>query len=252
MLIVVANPNDGNDISTCAVNLACELADYDTHLTDRWRGKHSVILADANVEATASRCCSGGHLPVSIDQGPTDNPKQIERWIQRMQLVRGEVDYVVVDGPSHFGPALKAIVGICDLVIVPCSVADSVKLLPVIDLIKEVRSARSESGPTLLLVPMSADVGIVAEKELATALLKFGEPMGPVIHQTNDFADAFNTGQWIGSFAPDSPGCADIKALATSVEEILTQVNAGSKIKCVTRYPPSTSGNREPGKSGRD
>jgi cellulose biosynthesis protein BcsQ len=222
MLIVVANPHDGSGKSTCAVNLACELADFNTHLTDRWRGKYSVVLADADVEGTATRCCSGGHLPVSGDQGPTEDPKDIGRWIQRMQLVREEADYVVVDGPSNFGPALTRIVRICDLVIVPCSVADSVKLLPMIDLIKEARSARSDGGPKSLFVPMYADVGIVAEKELATALLKFGEPVGPVIHESADFPNAFYKGQWIGKFAPDSAAYRDIKALTTSVQEILT------------------------------
>jgi len=219
MLIVVVNPNDGSGIATCAINLACELADYDTHLTDRWQGKHSVVLVDADVEGTATRVCSGGNLPVSSDHGPTEGPNEIEQWIRRMRAVTTEVDYIVVDGPSHFRPALKAIIGICDLVIVPCSVADPVKLL--MDLIKEARSARSDGGPKCLFVPMSADVGIVAEKELATALLKSGESVGPVIHQSADFAEAFNTGRWIGSFAPDSLAYRDIEALTTSVKEIL-------------------------------
>jgi len=222
MLIVVANPHDGRGLSTCAINLACELAEYNTHLTDRWRGKYSVILADADVEGTATRCCSGGHLPVSSDHGPTGDPKEIARWIQRMRLVREEVDYVVVDGPSHFGTALQGIVGICDLVIVPCSVADSVKLLPMIETIKEVRSSRSDSGPKCLFVPICGDGGLVAEKELSTALIRFGEPVGPVIHQSADFAKAFNTGQWIGTFAPDSAAYGDIKALAANAKEILT------------------------------
>ena len=220
MLIVVVNPHDGSGISTCAVNLACELADFNIHLTDRWRGKYSVVLADANVEGTATRCCSGGQLPVSGDQGPTEDPKDIRRWIERMQLVREEVDYVVVDGPSHFGPALERIVRICDLVIVPCAVADPVNLLPMTDLIKEARSLRSAGGPKCLFVPMCANVGIVAENELATALLKFGESVGPVVHQSVDFVKALNAGKWIGTFAPDSPAYGDIKALTTSVREI--------------------------------
>jgi chromosome partitioning protein len=231
MLISVANPKDGSGKSTCAVNLACALADFDNRLTDRWQGKHSVVLVDADVEGTVTRCCSGGHLPVSSDHGPTEDPEDIERWIRRMRTVKMEVDYIVVDGPSQTGLILTAIVDVSDLVIVPCSVsaADSVNMLPMIKLIREARSARSDGGPSCLLVPTRVDAGTAAEREIETALHRFEEPVGPVIHQSAEFEDAFNAGRWIGDFAPDSIACGDIKALTASVEKILAPASAGSR-----------------------
>jgi len=228
MLIAVANPREGSGKSTCAVNLACALADFDNRLTDRWQGKHSVVLIDADVEGTATRCCSGGHLPVSSDHGPSVDPKDIERWIQRMRAVIAEVDYIVVDGPSQMGPVLKAIVGISDLVIVPCSAsaADSATMMAMIKLTRKARSAGRDIGPSCLLVPTRVDAGI-AEKEIEIALNRFEEPVGPIIHQSAEFAGAFNAGRWIGDFSPDSAAYRDIKALTASVKKILAQVVAG-------------------------
>jgi chromosome partitioning protein len=229
MLIVVANPTGESEKSTCALNLACELADFDGHLTDRWQGKHSVVLVDADVEGIVTRCCSGGHLPVSSDHGPTEDPRDIDRWLLRMQAVTRGVDYVVVDAPSHIGPVLKAIVGISDLVIVTCSVSavDSVAMPPLIELIREARSSRWDGGPSCLLIPTGVEAGNAVEREIEPALRKFEEPVGPAIHQSPEFAGALNAGRWIGDFAADSAAYWDIKALTASVERILTQVSAG-------------------------
>jgi|SRR5580704_10760639 chromosome partitioning protein len=228
MLIAVANPKEGSGKSTCAVNLACALAGFDNRLTDRWQGKHSVVLVDADVEGTATRCCSFGHLPVSGDHGPNGDPKDIERWIQRMRAVIAEVDYIVVDGPSQMGTVLKAIVGISDLVIVPWSVSavDSVTRMAMIELVREARLARGDSGPRCLLVPTRVNAG-AAEKEIEIALNGFDEPVGAVIHQSAEFADAFNAGRWIGDFSPGSAADRDIKALTAGVEKIITEVSVG-------------------------
>jgi cellulose biosynthesis protein BcsQ len=65
MLILLAGSKSGSAKSICAVNLACQLANLDSLATDRWQGEYSVVLVDADAEATATRCCSGGNLPVS-------------------------------------------------------------------------------------------------------------------------------------------------------------------------------------------
>jgi chromosome partitioning protein len=229
MLIVVANLKDGSEKSICASNLACELADCKTHLTNRWQGKHSVVLVDADVEGIVTRCCSGGHLPVSSDHGPTEDPKGIDQWILRMQAVTREVDYVVVDAPSQIGLVLKAIVGISDLVIVLCSVSavDSVTMPPLIELIRDARSSRWDGGPSCLLIPTGVEAGTATERAIEPALSKFEEPVGPAIHQSAEFADALNAGRWIGDFAADSAAYRDIKELTASVQKISTQVSAG-------------------------
>jgi chromosome partitioning protein len=230
MLIAVANPKEGSGKSTCAINLACALADLDSSAIDRWQGKHSVVLVDADVEGTVTRCCSGGHLPVSSDHGPTEDPKDIDQWIRRMQAVSVGVDYVVIDGPSHIGPVLKAIVSISDLVIVPCSVspADAAKMLPMIELIREARSTRSDGGPSCLLTPTGVESATAAEREIEDALRRLDEPVGPAIHRAAEFGNAFTAGQWVGDFAPDSTAYRDIRALRASVEKAVAQVIGAS------------------------
>jgi cellulose biosynthesis protein BcsQ len=225
MLILVAGPKGWMGKSTCAVNLACELADLASTSTDRWQGEHSVVLVDADAEGTASRCCSGGHLPVSGERLRPEDLKDIERWRERMLAVVMEVDYVVVDGPSELGAVMKAIVNISDLVVIPCSVdaADLMTIVPLLELVKSTRAARSDGGPKCLLVPTHVNAAISSEA-IEIALRRFGEPVGPAIQQRAEFTNAFNAGRWIGDFAPTSAAHSDIKALAASVDRLLTNV----------------------------
>ena len=60
-----------------------------------------------------------------------------------------------------------------------------------------------------------------AGREIEAALEEFGEPVGPVIGQRAAHADALGAGEWIGQYAPRSPGLAEIEALAATVERML-------------------------------
>lgn len=226
MLILVVTPKGGMGKSTCAVNIACELADLDSTSTDRWQGEHSVVLVDADAEGTASRCCSGGHLPVSGDRLRPEDLKDIERWRQRILDVAMEVDYVVVDGPSELDAVTKATVNISDLVVIPCSgdAADLMTIVPLVELIKSTRAARSDGGPKCLLVPTLVNAGTSSEEAIEIALRRVGEPVGPAIQQRAEFTNAFNAGRWIGDFAPKSAAHGDIKALAAAIDRLLTSV----------------------------
>jgi chromosome partitioning protein len=220
MLITVANTRGGSGKSTCAMNLACELAGVDIGCTDRWQGKNRVVLVGADAQGTVARLCSGGHLPVSCDHGPLEDPQGIERWVQRIRAITMEADYIVVDGPSNVGLVAETIVSISDLVIVPCmiSAVDLVTTIaPVMDLIKASRSIRSDGGPNCLLVPTRMQTGIAVDQEMQTLRGLFGEPIGPAIHEWAEFADVFNSGRWIGDVAPNSDAHGDIKRLAAAV-----------------------------------
>jgi chromosome partitioning protein len=217
MLIALVNVKGGSGKSTVGVNLACQLAGLDHLSTDRWRGKHSVVLVDADAKGTAAKYCSGGHLPVSSERLPIEDGKDIERWIQRILAI--EVDFVVLDAPPHSDIITKAIVGISDLVVVPCSTdgANSVAAVPIVELIRAVRSARSDGGPKCLFVPTGVKVRTTAGKALETALGKFGETVGPAIHQRDAFVSACAAGRWIGDFAFNSAAHRDVEALASIV-----------------------------------
>jgi chromosome partitioning protein len=227
MLIALVNVKGGSGKSTVGVNLACQLAGLDHLSTDRWRGKHSVVLVDADAKGTAAKYCSGGHLPVSSERLPIEDGKDIERWIQRILAI--EVDFVVVDAPPHVDIVTKAIIGISDLVVVPCS-ADGVGLVaaaPMVELIRLVRSARSDGGPKCLFIPTRVNVRTAGAREIETALRKLGETVGPPIHQRDAFVDAAAAGRWIGDFAFNSAAHRDIKKLASVVLRLGKTMNGG-------------------------
>jgi cellulose biosynthesis protein BcsQ len=221
MLIDVANLNDGRPRSTCAVNLACELADLDNLTGDRWQGKRRVVLFDADPnKGTETRYGYGGHLPVSHDCMPLGD-STIESWVGRLLSVAAEVDYVVVDSPPEFDSVTEAIVEISDLVIVPCSSAgaDMLAASSVMDLLTRARTRRSDGGPKCLLVPTLTNPR-TAGREPGFDLRKFGEPVGPAILERSTFEDAF-AGRWIGDFAHFSPAHLAITTLAAAVERLL-------------------------------
>jgi chromosome partitioning protein len=221
MLIAVVNLKGGGGRSTCAVNLACELADLDHLSADRWQGKYRVVLVDADANGTATQYSSGGHLPVSSEHLPIEDWKHMEGWIQRILAI--QVDFVVVDAPLKVDIITKAIIGICDLVVVPWSAADDVDLVAavaMVELIRLVRSASADGGPECLIVPTHVNARSTAGKEIDTVLGKLGEPIGPAIHQMDAFVDAFTAGRWIGDFAFNSAAHQDIKALASAVRQL--------------------------------
>lgn len=224
MLIVVANLKDRCGQSTCAVNLACELAGVDKLAAGRWEGSHSVLMS--MLETNTSHYCSGGLLPVSCSHLPPQD-SNMDLWIQEKILALGtEVDYVVVDSPPHLHDATRSFVSVSDLVVVPCSADDLEATAAMMELIRESRFNRSDAGPKCLLVPTRVNAGTQEWKELEASLRQFGEVVAPPIHQSALFGAAFREKRWIGDFAPDSPAHGDVKGVATSVVHAIGQKNA--------------------------
>jgi cellulose biosynthesis protein BcsQ len=220
MLINVANLQDGQ--STCALNLACALADMDDLCADRWKGARRVVLFDADpVRGTATGYGSGGHLPVSREYLPLGD-STIEQWLRRVLEIAAAVDYLVVESSPHFAGVATAFFSISDLVVVPCSAsaADLAATAVMVEAIVTARRARSDGGPKCLLVPIRPNAGTTQEDDTGEALGAFGEMVGPAIYQRAAFEDAF-AGRWIGDFAHYSIAHAAITALAARVETIL-------------------------------
>jgi cellulose biosynthesis protein BcsQ len=236
MRIAVVNVTGGGERSPCAVNLACELAAIDHLATDRWQGKRRVVLVDADAEGAATRYGAGGHLPVSSMRLPIPDWSDMEAWIQRILAI--QVDFVVVDAPLKIDIITKAIIGVSDLVVVPwCAAADVdlVAAVPIVELIRVVRSARSDGGPKCLLVPTHVNARTTAGKEIEMVLSKLGEDVGPAIHQRAAFVDALTAGRWIGDFAYNSAAHRDIKAVASAVLQRCKNKNGGKTKRVSTQ-----------------
>lgn len=210
-IIAVANLKGGAGKSTIAVNLACQLTTAGT-----------VELVDADSQGTAAAWGAAGLLPVKVHTMPLDSAAGAQGWIARVLALKA--DYVVIDCPPHLNATAQAAVGIADLVLVPvtASGADIAATQRAVALIAEARVTRRQhggKGPAALIVPSRIDRRTLVGREAPEALHGLGEKVGPSISQRTAFVDAFSSGEWIGDFAPDSPGHSEIRALAAAVRK---------------------------------
>jgi cellulose biosynthesis protein BcsQ len=222
MLITVANLAGGLAQSSCAVNLACELAGVEHPGADRWQSSHRVILFDANPgSGVVNYYCSGNTLPVACDNRRLAD-SDLNAWIESVRAIAAGVDYFVMLGPMHSESVTSALIEISDLILVPYSVSapDLPVIATTIELIRVARRARADLGPQCLLVPTRSSIGSMNEVGTAGSL-KLGEPLGPLIDGWPEFKSAYSERRWIGDFAWGSPAHGDIRALAVGVRHEL-------------------------------
>jgi chromosome partitioning protein len=210
-LIALANLKGGCGKSTIAVNLACELA----------RPRTAVVLVDADAQGTATYWLSHGALPIRGEAMPLDDARDAQRWVTRVLGIAAE--YVLLDTPPHVGAATEAVVGVADLVLVPvtASAADLAATVSALRLIAKARQVRGDRGPRCLMIPSKIDRRTAGGREIEAALNPFGEPIGPPIHQRVAFVEALSAGQWVGTYAPQSPAHHEIITLARVVKRTL-------------------------------
>lgn len=221
MLISVLGLQAGCGQSTCAVNLASELAGLPNPTADRWQGERSVILSA--VAATYSHYSTSQHLPVSCDRLMPNENSPVKQRIAQILSMATEVDYLVIDGPSCMNPFTEQIILVSDLVVVPCS-GSKAGLAQTAVMMKSIgvaRSIRTDGGPKCLLVPARVEPGAEAVEQISASLKKFHEPIGPAIREAEEFIDAYRAGSWIGGTAFDSPSHREIQALAREVKTLL-------------------------------
>jgi chromosome partitioning protein len=193
------------------VNLACELAG----------DGEPVVLLDNDSQGTSNHWLEKGRLPIWGEFMPLENDGDGEQLVRKMAS-RNE-RYVVLDAPAHVEAAAEAAAKIADLVLVPVT-ASGVDLLAtetVVSLIRKARVLRRSVTPKCLIVPSKIDRRTDAGRRIDEQVQRFGESVGPAIHQRTAFIDAFGTGQWIGDYAPESSAHYDITALATAVKRSL-------------------------------
>jgi len=206
-IIAVVNLKGGVGKSTIAVNLACELAIH-----------QSVVVVDADSQATATDWARRGDLPARVETLPLDADSQVCSWVEKVLTI--QADHVVIDCPPHIGPATLAAVGIADMVLIPVtpSGADLVATDSALAVVHDAQATRKDNGPLCLLVPGKVDSRTASGRELAAALEKFDETVAPEIGQRAALVDAFSVGAWIGQYAPRNKAREQFLDLAIAVK----------------------------------
>lgn len=211
LIVAVVNLKGGCGKSTIAVNLACELAG----------AGDGVLLIDNDSQGTASHWLSSGRLPVRGEFMPLENDEDGERLVRAVAARNDR--YIVLDAPAHVGAATQAAGKIADLVLIPVTASgvDLVATQAAVELIRKARAIRRSGGPRCLIVPSKIDRRTDAGRQIEERLLRFGEAVGPTVHQRTAFVEAFGAGKWIGDYAPQSPAHYDISSLAIAVKRSL-------------------------------
>ena len=213
-VIGVIGRKGGSGKTTIAVHLAAVFAT---------QGKN-VALVDADTQGSASYWAEPGHLPMQVVHRPLEHDREILAW---SVAVRGiDADLLVLDAPPHLNEALGGVIGLSDIALVPCgpSGLDLIATAETVGLVREVRDERGDGRPNILLVPNRVDRRTTSGRDLAVALKDLGEPVGPAIGARTAFSDAFNVGQWVGAYAPQSPAHQELQALTRRVETILRRL----------------------------
>ena len=206
-IIGVCGRKGGSGKTTVAVHLAAELTA---------RGK-SVILVDCDTQASAHHWAAPGHLPMPVQHRPLESVAEIPDWSGEIRSLGADI--IVLDSPPHLNAALGGVIGIADLALVPCgpSGLDLMATAETVGLIREIRSARKDRKPAIALVPNRVDLRTATGRELRAALNNIGETVMPELRSRMAFSDAFNAGQWVGTYARNSAAYEEIRNLADYV-----------------------------------
>lgn len=207
MIIGVCGRKGGCGKTTVSVHLAAEFASR----------KSKVVLIDCDVQGSATYWAEPGKLPMEVKHMPLESNDQVSEWSKAIKNIKA--DYVILDSPPHLNAALGGVIGLSDLAVVPCgpSGMDLIATGETIGLIREIREARGGARPLLVIVPNRTDRRTAAGKELSDRLSEMGEPVAPEIGSRTAFSDAFNSGQWVGAYAPHTPAAQEMTALANFV-----------------------------------
>lgn len=215
-IIAIGNLKGGTGKSTLAVNLACALGSA---------AKTRAVLVDADSQGTAMEWAARGRLPVAVEAMPFEPDaapaagKGDGAWLQAVNALAANNDFVVVDLPPHLGTSIVLALVAADLFVVPVtpSGADIKATTKAIDLLRQARNVRGNGKPGCLLVPSRVDRRTAAGKEIEAVLHDFGEPVAPAVGQRSAHVDAFTAGEWIGTYAPRTSAHDEIQALTAII-----------------------------------
>lgn len=207
LTIGVCGRKGGSGKTTIAVHLAAAIA----------ARKRSVALVDCDTQASAMHWGALGMLPMPVHPRPLTEPGRVKAWSAAIREIHA--DFIVLDSPPHLDAALGAVIGLSDVAVIPCAPSglDFVATAETVGLVREIRAARGDGAPFICLVPNRVDQRTVSGKQLRGALEGLGELVAPDIHHRMAFADAFNAGQDVGTYAPGSTAHSEMDALATFI-----------------------------------
>ncbi len=209
VLVAVGNQKGGVGKTTLAVNLASLFA-----------GRADVVLVDADPQATAVEWGEAGSLPARVLAIPLDDDADPARWARTVAGLEAEV--VVIDCPPQRGAAMAAALALADVLVIPVtpSGADLRATERTLELVAEARRRRGDGLPRVLLVPSKVDRRTAAGREIEAVLHELGEPVGPMVSQRSAMVDAFSARQWVGQYAPRSPGHVEVEAVGAVVRRL--------------------------------
>jgi chromosome partitioning protein len=213
-VVSVCNLKGGAGKSTIAVNLTCAIHD----LTGE-----PCTLVDADRQGTSDSWAAGGRLPVRVLKKVLQEAKPEERypgmlWMVQVKELADKCGVLVIDLPPGLAYSLAAVTTVSNLLLVPVnpSGVDFQSTACFIELIHKSRRLRGGDKPRCVIVPNRIDGRTTIARELCRYEV-FGERVSPPIHMRTAFAKAFDTGQWIGNFAPGSAAHREIETLAELV-----------------------------------
>ena len=117
-VIGVIGRKGGVGKTTVAIHLAAELAS----------ARRRVVVVDADMQGSAAYWAEPGNLPVPVVHLPLEGASAVAAWNRDIQTL--DADDVVVDGPPHLDAALGGIIGLADVVVVPCGPSAPRSLFP--------------------------------------------------------------------------------------------------------------------------
>lgn len=213
-VIGVIGRKGGCGKTTIAIHLAAALA----------TSRRTVAVVDADTQGSATYWAEPGNLPFPVLHYPLEHARETQAWSRSVRAV--DADLLVLDAPPHLNEALGGVIGLSDLVVIPCAPSglDLIATGEAVGLVRQVRAERGDGRPHILLVPNRVDRRTTSGRDLAAALKDIGEPVGPDVGQRTAFSDAFNAGQWVGAYAPHSRAHQDIVGLAQRVRSMLRKL----------------------------
>jgi len=209
-ILGICGRKGGSGKTTLAVHLGAEFAQ---------RGR-SVVLVDCDTQGSASQWAEPGNLPMKVLHMPLEDENAVASWSNEVRAL--PADLIVLDSPPHLDSALGGVIGISDMVLVPCAPSgiDLVAASETIGLVREIRDLRGDGGPAILVVPNRVDKRTASGRELGAVLNDLEEDVAMGLGSRTAFSDAFNTGEWVGDYARHRTAHREIQALADEVTDI--------------------------------
>jgi chromosome partitioning protein len=210
-IIGVCGRKGGSGKTTVAVHLAAEIASK-----IKAHGA-KVVLVDCDPQGSASYWSEPGNLPMEVHHMPIESEAKVAEWSKAIRNIKAEV--IILDSPPHLDAALGGVIGLSDVAVVPCgpSGLDLMATAETVGLIRDIREARGEGKPKIVLVPNRTDHRTASGRELTGVLSDLGEMVAPEVRSRTAFSDAFNVGQWVGEYSPGSLAHEEMKALTVFV-----------------------------------